>query len=55
MSKSWKEMTYLELINEVARVKELLVLNKNIFTQKQNKKYLQKIENEIKEYERNRG
>lgn len=49
--KSWKEMSYLELIDEIARVKELLVLNKNVFTQKQNRKYLAKLENEARTYE----
>ena len=44
MSKSYKEMNMAELINEIARVKELLVLNKKRFTHKQNIKYLQKLE-----------
>ena len=44
MSKSYKEMNMVELINEIARVKELLVLNKKRFTHKQNIKYLQKLE-----------
>ena len=44
MSKSYKEMNMVELINEIARVKELLVRNKKRFTHKQNIKYLQKLE-----------
>ncbi len=54
MSKSYKEMNIGELINEIARVKELLVLNKNPFTQKQNRKYLAKLEEEYKQYVKNR-
>ena len=54
MSKSYKEMTYLELLDEEERVRVLLVTNKNVFTQKQNKKYLEKIRNELKQYERNK-
>lgn len=41
-------MTTPQLINEIARVKELLVLNKKPFTQRQNKKYLEKLEKEYK-------
>lgn len=41
-------MTTPQLINEIARIKELLVLNKKPFTQKQNKKYLVKLEKEYK-------
>ena len=44
MSKSYKEMTISELINEIARVKELLVVNKHPLTQKQNRKYLSRLE-----------
>ena len=55
MSKSWKEMNELELINEISRVKELLVLDKNYFTQKQNRKYLEKLEKEYKDYRRFKG
>lgn len=51
MSKSYKEMKYSELIAEYNRVSNLLKKNKNVFTQKQNKKYLLKIEKEIKDYE----
>ena len=54
MSKSYKEMTYLELLNEEERVRVLLVTNKNVFTQKQNRKYLEKIQKELKQYERNK-
>ena len=44
MSKSYKEMNVVELINEIGRVKELLVLNKHPLTQKQNRKYLARLE-----------
>ena len=44
MSKPYKEMNISELINEIARVKELLVLNKHPLTQKQNRKYLARLE-----------
>lgn len=50
MSKSYKEMNINELINEIARVKELLVLNRNVFTQKQNRKYLARLEERYYEY-----
>ncbi len=50
MSKSYKEMNLNELINEIARVKELLVLNKKPHTQKQNRKYLARLEKEYYEY-----
>lgn len=50
MSKSYKEMNLNELINEIARVKELLVVNRNPHTQKQNRKYLAKLEKEYYEY-----
>lgn len=49
--KSYKEMSYSELIAEHNRVSALLQNNKNIFTQKQNRKYLLKIEKEINDYE----
>ena len=45
---TYKEMTTLQLINEIARVKELLVLNNKPFTYKQNQKYLLKLESEYK-------
>ncbi len=54
MSKSYKEMNLNELINEIARVKELLVLNKKPQTQKQNRKYLARLEKEYYEYVNNR-
>ena len=41
-------MTTLQLINEIARVKELMVLNKKPFTYHQNRKYLQKLEGEYR-------
>ena len=44
MSKSYKEMSIVELINEMARVKELLVVNKKPHTYQQNRKYLAKLE-----------
>jgi len=49
--KSYKEMSYSELVAEHNRVSELLRTNKNIFTQKQNRKYLSKIEKELNYYE----
>ena len=49
--KSYKEMTYSELVSEHNRVANLLKTNKNIFTQKQNRKYLEKIERELRAYE----
>lgn len=45
----YKEMTTPQLIDEIARVKELLVLNKKPHTYHQNRKYLQKLEREYKE------
>lgn len=53
MSKSYKEMSINELINEIARVKELLVINKHILTQKQNRKYLARLEREYYDYVNN--
>lgn len=44
----YKEMTTPQLINEIARVKELMVLNKKPHTFHQNRKYLSKLENEYK-------
>ena len=46
--KSYKEMTILELIDEIARVKELLVLNHKRHTFHQNRKYLEKLERQYK-------
>lgn len=43
---TYKMMTTPQLINEIARVKELMVLNKKPHTYKQNKKYLAKLEKE---------
>lgn len=54
MSKSYKEMNINELIDEIARVKEMLVFNKKPLTQKQNRKYLVKLENEYYDYVNNR-
>lgn len=54
MSKSYKEMNITELINEIARVKELLVLNRKPLTQKQNRKYLARLESEYYEYVNNK-
>lgn len=51
--KSWKEMTYEELLIEKARVENLLKTNKNPFTQKQNRKYLKKLSCKLDLYERN--
>lgn len=51
--KSWKEMTYEELLIEKARVENLLKTNKHPFTQKQNHKYLKKLSCELDLYERN--
>lgn len=48
--KSYKEMNINELINEIARVKQLLVVNKKPLTQKQNRKYLAKLEKEYYDY-----
>jgi hypothetical protein len=42
-SKSYKKMDRRELLDEIDRVQELLRRNKNIFTQKQNRKYLEKL------------
>ncbi len=50
--KSYKIMTYSELLSEKDRVIELLKTDKNSFTQKQNWKYLEKLKNKIKQYER---
>lgn len=36
-----------EIRREIARVEELLKTNKNVFTQKQNKKYLKKLKNKL--------
>lgn len=48
--KSYKEMNIRELIDEITRVKMLLVVNQKPHTQKQNKKYLSRLE---KEYYKN--
>ena len=50
MAKSYKEMNYQELVVEINRVRNLLNTNKNHLTQKQNKKYLQKLLNEFYAY-----
>lgn len=52
MTKSYKEMIYPELIGEIERVEILLISNKKPFTQRQNRKYLNKLKVEAKEYER---
>lgn len=52
--KSFIEMNYTEILAERKRVVEL-VKQKNAFTRKQNKKYLEKLNKEIYEYERNIG
>ena len=44
--KKYQIMTTPQLINEIARVKELMVLNKKPHTYHQNKKYLEKLEKE---------
>lgn len=49
--KSYKEMSYSELVSEHNRVANLLLTNHNVFTQKQNRKYLEKIKKELKTYE----
>ena len=46
---SYKEMTYLQLLDEEVRVKVLLATNKHPFTQRQNRLYLEKIQKRIKE------
>lgn len=51
MIMAYKEMSTPQLINEIARVKELMVLNHHPHTYKQNKKYLVKLEKEF--YKRN--
>ena len=48
--KSYKDMKYSELVCEYNRILNLLKTNKNIFTQKQNRKYLKKIEDRINEF-----
>ena len=53
MQKSYKEMNYTELLKEEQRVKELLLMNRKPFTYKQNKKYLAKIQTELRTFERN--
>ena len=45
---TYTEMNTPQLINEIARVKELLVLNKKPHTFHQNRKYLAKLEKEYK-------
>ena len=45
---TYKKMTTTQPINEIARVKELMVLNKKPHTYHQNRKYLQKLEGEYK-------
>jgi len=52
--KSYIEMNYVEILAERNRVLEL-VKQKNAFSRKQNKKYLEKLNKEIDEYERNIG
>ena len=49
--KSYKEMSYSELVSEHNRVERLLETNHNVFTQKQNRKYLEKIKKELYNYE----
>lgn len=44
---------YPELLGEIERVKTLLLTNKKPFTQRQNKKYLEKLEKQRKEFELN--
>ena len=41
-------MTTPQLINEIARIKELLVMNHKPFTYRQNKTYLEKLEKEYR-------
>lgn len=43
-------MNYQELLDEEVRVKVLLATNKHPLTQKQNRKYLAKIQKEIIDY-----
>ncbi len=52
--KTYKQMNYSELLAEEERIKILLLLNKKPFTQKQNKKYLSKIQKELKRHELSR-
>ena len=44
MSKSYKEMSSIELVEEIIRVRDLLVKNKKPHTYHQNRKYLEKLE-----------
>ena len=50
---TYKEMTTPQLIDEIARVKELIVINKKPHTYHQNKKYLEKLEKEYKKRKEN--
>lgn len=51
--KSYKEMTYDELLDEELRVRELCIIKKgDMRTQKQYRKYLVKIQTELREYEK---
>ena len=53
--KSYKQMSYQELLDEEVRVKVLLATNKHPFTQKQNRTYLSKIQKEITTYLKFKG
>ena len=52
LTKSYKDMTYPELLKEEERVKILLITNHDYFTYKQNKKYLSKVQNKIRLFEK---
>ena len=52
---SYKEMNIYELVDEIERVRNQLKVNKNYYTQKQNKKYLLKLENEYRTYKKFRS
>lgn len=51
MTKSYKEMNINELRDEIERVRHLLQVNKNTFTIKQNRKYLNKLRKEYYTYQ----
>jgi hypothetical protein len=40
---TYKEMNKTQLVFEIERIQNLLITNTNVFTQKQNRKYLQKL------------
>lgn len=54
-NKSYREMNITQLVEEMARVKILLKNNKNYYAQKQNRKYLEKLEKEYYSYKKFKG